>query len=259
MRYQDIALGKEYGVRLTISPGRPLLHVRVLQKVDRTKQVQVEHLDGEHQGMTEFLTFRHVVVPWSEQRRFLQEEEAFRRVREASSDADPVYRDAVQIALEASGETTLFVHGDGHLSADPVHLLRVAARANLPTSLKALDSLAFVDSLGRARMTFGAAERLARAFAAKEPDSITMALAVTEKEYEASGYAPGEHWQHDQLRKLRPVHALIRQWAGGDSEAIRLADEVERLQGLVRLAIGYLTAAGLAREAARLRRALDGR
>lgn len=205
MQYREIEIGGEYGIRLRLAAAEPLVHVVVVEKVDRTKQVKVRHVDEPHTGMEEHLRLRHVVVPWKDRRRFLSDEDNLARVRELSRGVDLVTKDTVQFVLDSTGENGFFVHSDGHLSADLEPLLRVAVRARLKPSLDAIDPPAFVDRDAKVQMTFDGAEKLAMAIAAAEPDSVTMWVVEAEEEYKARGYAAGERYWHEHLRKQRPI------------------------------------------------------
>lgn len=259
MRYQDIVIGGDYGLRLRLSASEPLHHVRVTQKVDRNKQVKVRHVEGDNDGMEEFFPFRNVVVPWKRRRQFLRNEESLRLIRELSADVDPVTKEAVQSVFGAAGEHSAFVHSDGHCSASAEAVRRLAARAGLPEALRELDSFAFVDDMGNAQLTFRAAYRLATELAKREPDTVTMEVEAREEELRAGGYGPGERWQHEWLRDQRPAFALMRQWAGFSSELDRLQKEVDRVRGLLYTAALELERAGKVREARTLQRALDGK
>ena len=106
-------------------------------------------------------------------------------------------------------------------------------------------------------MSLVGGEALARAFALAEPNTVTMHVRAEEEELTASGYDPGERYQHEWLRKRRPVFALARQWAGVDHELERLQQEIARLRNLLTMAVSDLRAAGSDREAARLVRLMD--
>lgn len=95
-----------------------------------------------------------------------------------------------------------------------------------------LDATFFLDRLGQYHTSLLGAERVARSFAAAEPESVTMYVERREQELLADGYLPDGSFWHDELRKLRPAFALARQWAGVEHELQRLHRELERVQGL---------------------------
>lgn len=45
VRFIDVEVGEEYGLRLKVAVGQPLHRVLVLDKVQRNKQVKVRHLE----------------------------------------------------------------------------------------------------------------------------------------------------------------------------------------------------------------------
>ncbi|MCL4240063.1 MAG: hypothetical protein KJ048_01820 [Dehalococcoidia bacterium] len=259
MRYQDIVVGEDYGLRMRVSSKEPLHHVQVTQKVDRNKNAKVRHVDGQSEGMEKFFPFRNVAVPWNRRKQFLRNEESLRVIRELSADVDPVTKEAVQSVFGAAGEHSAFVHGDGHFSADAEAVKRLASRAGMPEALRELDSFAFVDDIGNAQLTFRAAYRPATELAKREPDTVRMEVEAREEELRAGGYGPGERWQHDWLRDQRRAFALMRQWAGFSSELDRLQKEVDRVRGLLYSAALELERAGRVREARTLQRALEGK
>ena len=81
MRYQDIVVGDDYGLRMRLSTSEPLHHVQVTQKVDGNKHVKVRHVEGENEGLEEFFPFRNLVVPWKQRQRFLRNEQSLRLIR----------------------------------------------------------------------------------------------------------------------------------------------------------------------------------
>jgi hypothetical protein len=132
------------------------------------------------------------------------------------------------------------------------------ARAGVAGSATELHPLAFADRFGRVHIPTEGAEPLARAFAAAEPESVTMHLEAHEREMHARGYEPGDRFWHDYLRKQRPGFALARSWAGFDRELEALQREIGRLRELVLRAVAVLERAGAEQDARRLKRALDG-
>lgn len=256
MRFQDISVGRDYGIRIKVAAGEPLLRVTVLEKVDRAKKLRVRHVGEPHAGMEEFIAQRQVMVGWGERRAFLRDEGRLGRVRDVSGEYyDRVTADTVQLILSSSGEEP-WVHSDGHVSMDEGVFARLATRAGMDARIETLDRDAFIDREGRCELPLRAGEHLARAFALAEPDAVTMYIAVEEEELTNRGYDVGERWWHGELRKRRPVFALARQWSGFEQEVTRLQGEVERLRNLLAMAESDLRRAGDVHAAARLHRAV---
>jgi hypothetical protein len=124
---------------------------------------------------------------------------------------------------------------------------------------KDMHPLAFVDpGDGNVYLPLECGETIARAFAAAEPETVTMYLDDQESELKHGGYAPGERYKHDLLRQYLPGFAIARQWAGFDQDRERLEQEISRLRTLVSIAASDLRSAGQERKAARLLRGLEG-
>jgi hypothetical protein len=101
------------------------------------------------------------------------------------------------------------------------------------------------------------AERLARAFAAAEPENVLMYIDDREEELRRRGDVPGVRYLHEVLRQYQPGWALARQWAGF-SAVEELQKEIARLRSLVSRAAYELKNAGAEDKSRRLLRALDG-
>ena len=259
MEFARILSGQEYGARLKVGVGQPIVRVRVLEKVQRTKQVKVRHCGEPHEGMEEFLHQRNIVVPWKERRPFLSDEGRLEAVFQASADyGDQITEATVQLIFESSGESDVNVHSRGRVSGHEDALFRFASRAGV-TDLTSLDATFFIDRFRTAHLSLRGGELLARAFAAAEPDSVTMYVAAHEQELLERGYDPYERFWHDELRKQRPAFALARAWAGPDAERDRLSKEIARLRNLVEGAVRDLRRAGRDSESAALHRQLIGR
>jgi len=202
-----------------------------------------------------------LVVEWRERQAFLRDEERAKLVKTASrEDSGPVRREAVEWILGSTGEADAEGLGrDGVLVADVEAVRRVAARAGITEPVEDLHPLAFVDRHGCLHLPYAAAEKLARNFAAAEPQTVLLHVEGLEKELRAEGYLPGRHHAHDLLRRWRPSMALARQWAGFEKEAEELRGEIERLQSICRTAVEALRRVGSETEAQTVERALPVR
>jgi hypothetical protein len=137
-------------------------------------------------------------------------------------------------------------------------LERIIGRAGLKKEAVDLHPFAFCDRLADVHLPVEAAEALARAFAAAEPEMVLMCI-EDQEELKLRGNAPGERYLHDLLRQDAPGFALARQWAGFEREVEQLQQEIRRLRQLLSMAAYDLDAAGEEWKARRLRRALEGR
>ena len=122
-----------------------------------------------------------------------------------------------------------------------------------------LHRLAYRDLDGRIHFPIDAAVDLARSFAAADPDTVLRYIGDREDEWIRGGYQPGNRYLHDLHREFLPGFALARQWAGFEQEKEARRKEISRLRSLLASAASDLTTAGKDRQAARLRRAADGR
>jgi hypothetical protein len=101
----------------------------------------------------------------------------------------------------------------GMLCMDLESVQRIAERAGLTEPVTGLHPAAFVDRFGTLHLPYEGAEKLARAFAAAEPETVLLYIQDQEAEYKARGYEPGERFWHDYLREKAAGHALARHWA----------------------------------------------
>ena len=229
--------GRFYGYRE--NPRRtdsPLLKVKLVAKVGRRGHVKVRYEDGPHPGLEEYVKTRQIVVPWSDRRVFLRDEEQFERLHEhAKGVRGGAIVDAIRRILESSGEPSAGAEVGG-LSMPLDEVENITMRAGLEGPPEKLHPLGFVDRQGDVHLPLEGAERLARAFAAAEPQTVLMYIEDFEEQYRAKGYAQGERYYHDLLRQYQPGFALARQWAGFEREVEELQKEIGRLRGLVSMA-----------------------
>lgn len=179
-RHRD---GQDYAIRIGVSRARRAARAsHRTGNVDRTKKLRVKHVSEPHAGMEEFIAQRQVIVAWKERRAYLRDEERLARVREQSIEyGDGVIVEAVRVVLEATGED-VFVRSDGYLGLWSTEFERIAGRAGLGPEVATLDPVAFTDRESRCHLPMSASEHLAGAFAAAEPDTVTMYLQAQEDE-----------------------------------------------------------------------------
>jgi hypothetical protein len=245
----DLVPGRKYAVREQPHRRGPLIKAAFVGAV-RSGKAKVRWLDGEREGLEEWLATRALVCPWGQRREFLRDEERAAAIKEASKEVDDVEQDAISAVMEAAGES-----GFGREWWDPPERVRrLWSRARLPGD-PLEEPLAYVDRHGQAHLSALTALRWARAFAAAEPEPVGLYLEGIERELLAEGWQPGDRFAHEFLRRSRPAHALVRDWAA-QPERDLLRAEVERLQGLVQQAVSQLERAGAADAAHRLKRAL---
>jgi hypothetical protein len=259
MQTADLKLNAFYAYRERRHPGVEILKVKLLAVVGRGGRIKIRFEDGPFPGLEDYAHTRQLVIPWGERKAFLRDEERQERIKVAErKGVDSAVSTAIEAVLEATGEPSLWLSGNG-LAAPAEAVERLMRRAGVDGEPAELHPLGFVDRHGTVHLPTAGAEALARAFAAAEPESVTMYLEAEEAEDRARGYDPGDRFYHDYLRTQRPGFAVARQWAGFENELESLQKEIARLRGLVMRGVSELEAAGRERESWKLRRALDGR
>lgn len=264
MNYAEIEVDKVYGVRdgRANLPDRPIHKVKVIGKLEAKKRPKVRYLEGEREGLEEFLRSVQFLAKWADVKRVLRDEASLETLRSISNEAfNPVVWEAISFVVDATGEDSMYTwdaHGIHRFRIESSEAARIEERFGLEP-LKSIHPAAFVDREGMLNLPFQAAEALAMHIADKEPQAVLLFIKEHEDELLAAGYQPGMRNRHEILRRYQPRYALARQWAGLQSEAELLTREIDRLRGIVSQAIWTLKEAGQDSRARRLERALDGR
>jgi hypothetical protein len=254
MLKSQIKIGNQYAMREKRSPGASLQRVRVLEHI-RGSKWRVEWIEP-NPGLVHFVDSAELIVPWKERTAFLREEENERQLQEhnATSGFDehsPVTR-AIEQVFESAGDGLLFFRGV--LTGAPEAVQRVRTRACLPADTPSLHG--YVDRRGELRLPGDEALELARAFCAQEPATVLTGVEATEQEWTQDARRGADHLI-PLLNDYRASWAIIRQWTGHDPAVAQREAEIQRLERLVWDAVYALQKAGLDREAARLRRAVE--
>lgn len=263
MQFSDIEVGKLYGIRdKQYSLGGPVYKVKVITKLGDKKRSKVRHMEGEREGLEEFLPSRQFLGQWKDVRAILRDEERMGRIRAIGQEEfHPVVWEAIWFVIEAMGDKDIVgvsSLGAHRLEVPVKEAPRIEERFEL-TALQELHPAAFVDRGGILHIPYPAAEQVAKTMAEKEPQAVLLYVQGEEEELRAKGYEPGYRSAHEVLRKWQPMFALARQWAGLKSEAELLMREIDRLRGIVNQAIWILKQSGDDSAARRLERALEGR
>jgi hypothetical protein len=235
------------------------LKVRLVEKVGRKGAVKVRFESGPHVGLEEYIRSRQLVIRWGDRKLLLRDE---RRTAEldayAERVADKTLAEAASLVLDATGEPAAYV-GNPVTGMPEDELQRICDRAGLTTPPVHLHRLGFCDRFGTVHLPLDTMVAVAQAFAAAEPETVTLYLDDQGEELRLKGTMPGERWYHQYLREQGPAVALARRWAGLEQEAEALRREIARLRVLVSRAASDLKGSGAEREAHRLLRALEGR
>jgi hypothetical protein len=94
-------------------------------------------------------------------------------------------------------------------------------------------------------------------FCGAEPAAVLVKVETTESDWARQARRPGEEHIVPLLNEYRASWALIRQWAGHDAAVAQREAEIQRLERLVWDAVYALQKAGLDKESAKLRHAID--
>lgn len=256
-----VEVGRMYAMREKVAVGKPLVQVKVLERVahGRVVQFKVRRLSDPHAGLEEFIKARTLIVPWGERNAFLKDEQLAQQFAEEKPTRNQAVAGAIDTVMTATGFDDAYADDDGTVHMEAAELREIARLAGLPPNLEDMHPAAYIDRSGQMHLPVKVAEKLAHAYASAEPEIVLMYIEDRESEYTARGYVPGERYYHDELRRHMPGFALARYWAGHEEEVALLRKEIERLRRLVESASDALQKAGQEREGWRLRRALDGR
>ena len=259
METHALVVGRSYAFRTKRDPSEQLLKVRLLDIVGRKGKVKVRFEGGPHPGLEEYVSTRQLIVPWGARQALLRDEQQAARLDGyARTVQDYALAEAANAVLTSTGEPGAYAAERG-TSFDERELQRILDRAGLEDDPARLHPYAYRDRHGHVHLPLDAVVRIAQAFAAAEPKTVTAFLDDEEEELRLKGNLPGARSYHDYLRRLGPAHALARRWAGLDQEAEQLRREIARLRLLVSSAAYDLKAGGHDQKSARLLRALEGR
>ena len=265
MYYADIEVEKVYGIRdgRANLPGRPIHKVKVIAKLEDKKRSKVRYLEGEREGLEEFVRTSQFLAKWPEVKQVLRDEANLERLHSANEGVvNPVAWEAISAIIFSTGEDSMVPwdspRGIHRLAIPTSETSRIEERFELEP-LASSHHAAFVDRDGMLNVPFEAAESVAKHIAQREPEAVLLYITQHEDELLAAGYQPGMRHRHEMLRDYQPAYALARQWAGFKSEAELLTREIDRLRGILVQTIWTLKQNGADTEARRLERALEGR
>lgn len=280
-------VGKTYAYRERArTPSDPVRPVEVVKEgPPRSQKVRVRRLDGEYEGLEEWIPEVWLVAPWDEARALLEDE---RRMFEALDASENVHGtvpwEAVQMVLWAlpfepkAGEEVYLGY-----KAIERELLVVedldATAAQL--ALKTEDMLAkphsYVDRFGQYKAPFGVAVEVAKHCCERFARDVLRYVEAEEgalKEAVFSGYYafPNRKYRswrdkdgfeilreraEEWLSEQAPIFALVREWCGQDAtrefdQVLVLREENDRLRDLVEDTARWLRTAGHPQKAALL-------
>lgn len=272
------------------SPGEPVRPVEVVKEgPPRSNKVKVRRLDGEYEGLEEWIPKVRLVVPWEEAEALLEDERRMFEALDATGDVyDTVPYKAVQMVFFAlppgEGSDGVFF---GHKAIES-ELLNIedldAAQKRLGLSAEELlaEPHSYVDRFGEYKAPFEVAIKVAKHCCRTFTQDVLRHVQAEEdalKDAVVSGYytfpdrryrswrdkdgfeilrTRAEEW----LAEQKPIFALIREWCGEEAveefdRVLALREEVDRLRALVEDTVRWLRFSGHPVKAALLAKELN--
>lgn len=254
--------------------GGPVRQVEVLQHgPPRSRKVRIRWLDGEYEGLDEWVPEVRLVVAWQHLDAFLQDEELLTALRILQPEPpEKAVIDAVETVWLATADEDL----DFFASADrPIELTVSAITDREDLVLLKEDLLAsagaFLDSGGELHAGQDAALHVARQLCSQSSEKV---LAYTDREvqrarqaaltgwyesdfHEEGGFRVDTKRARDLLHEREAAASIIRHWCGEVAtadydEVVALRAEVDRLGTLIERTATWLKQAGHPQKAALL-------
>ena len=250
--------------------GAPVREVEVVRRGPRgSNKVRVRWLDGEYEGLEEWVPTLRLLAPWDEVDAFRADEWRMLAAVAASGDvAGTVRLKAVECALY-SLPLSLDV-GLGYSAAE-VELLYMsdvddqAHQLGLDAEELKAEPHAYVDRCGVYKAPFPVADKVARHCCRRFGREILAALAEDEEKLRRDLVEDLDLWRAEdrrefaekRLREQEPVLRLVREWCGESAareldEIGALRSEVRRLRRLLADTAEWIRHAGHARKASYL-------
>jgi hypothetical protein len=186
----------------------------------RSQKVKVRWLDGEYEGLEEWVPAVRLVAPWEEAGALLEDERRTLATLEAA---------AVRLGLDAEellSEPLAFVDRSGEYRAPFAVAVKVAGLCCRRFAAEVLDSVREREEELRAQLVSGDRPR-------------------------AGWVSPERVREHAraELERAEPVFALVRQWCGEESvarydEVVDLREEVDWLRAVIEDTVRWLRNSG---------------
>lgn len=257
----------------------------------RSNKVKVRRLDGEYEGLEEWVPKVRLVAPWEEAEALLEDE---RRMFEALDATDDVYDTVPYKAVQkvffalppGEGSDGVFF---GHKAIES-ELLNIedldAAQRRLGLSAEELlaEPHSYVDRFGEYKAPFGAAVKVAKhccrtftrdilRYVQAEEDALKDAIVsgyytFPDRRYriwrDKDGFEILRTRAEEWLAEEESIFALIREWCGQEAvqefdQVLELREEVDRLRELVADTAQWLRYSGHPVKAALVMKQLDQR
>jgi hypothetical protein len=247
-------------------PLTPIRQVEVVKlHVRKRSTVRVRFLDGDDDGLEEWVPKVRLIVPWRMAAALIEDERRFDKAWEASEQAyESLEYEAADEVFGAYPRVNGILLGwrPAHAATIKISDLNtVAEDLHLDPAVLQQADLAFVDRNGNYIAPWPVAVDLAHRICTVMPDVMLARIGAQERELRRdalygrqSTQRDGEVWQvpaeacAERLREQEPIFALVRQWCGVDHERFdelqALRREVDRLGALVERAISTLERSG---------------
>ncbi len=215
------------------TPGDPVRPVKLVKEgPPRSQKAKVRWLDGEYEGLEEWVPRVRLVAPWEETEALLEDERRMFAALEVSGDVHgtATYR-AVEtvffaIPQEAGAEVWFGTKAIERNLLSVDDLGAVAARLGLDTEGLLAEPHSYVDRFGEYKAPFGVAVKIARHCCKRFSREVLRHLHAEEEELrrelvsgdlDVSRSRRADNKAHRKraearLEELRPVFALVREW-----------------------------------------------
>lgn len=217
------------------TPGDPVQPVELVKEgPPRSQKVKVRWLDGEYEGLEEWVPKVRLVVPWDEQEALLEDERRMFAALEASGDVygTTTYR-AVEtvffaVLQEAGAEVLLGLRAAERELISIDDLEAAAARLDLDVEALLSEPHSYVDRFGEYRGPFGVAVKVAKHCCERfsrevlrhlreEEEELRQELVSGNLDLSRSWWTDNEAFRERaeaRLEELRPIFAIVRGGAG---------------------------------------------
>jgi hypothetical protein len=258
------------------TPRDPVRPVELVKEgPPRSQKAKVRWLDGEYEGLEEWVPKVRLVVSWDEKEALLEDERRMFAALEVSGDVygTTTYK-AVEtvffaIPQEAGAEVWFGMKAIERELLSIDDLDAAAARLGLDVEAPLSEPHSYVDRFGEYRAPFGVAVKVAKHCCERFSRGVLRYLQAEEEELRqelvSGNLEVSRSWRTDneahreraeaRLKELRPVSAFVREWCGQYAteefrEVIALRQEVDRLQGIVKDLARWLRNSGHPQKAA---------
>lgn len=254
MTPQEIA-GTRWGYREKPSnEDEPLRPLEILQEgPSPVRKVRVRWLDGEYEGLDQWISKRRLVVPWDERDAFLSDEAHLNRLDAQTTvvNGSVEWWSVLLVLLSDAARDLHEIHG-GDCTCEIENFESREDWLGISRHDLLSEPFAFIDRFGTYHAPFSVAEKLARRLCELGPRDVVRRLGDEEAELRQraiSGHrftmgrkkeewvVPAEHYAKE-LRERERAFARVREWCGETApaewdEVQALRKEIDRLRVVI--------------------------